>query len=76
MDLKSDLENNIKDVLPHLDLLTLDILLDFLTSQGVKKLPDLRHMTVELLKRHLDHVDASDLVEAWQNAYGKTTVLA
>ncbi|KAK3917041.1 Chitinase A [Frankliniella fusca] len=76
MDLRSDLEKSIKNVLSHLDELTLDTLLDFVISQGVKKMQDVRHMTIDLLKKHLDHVDASDLHEEWQNTYGKRQAAA
>ncbi|KAK3930901.1 Beta-lactamase 1 [Frankliniella fusca] len=72
MGLQEDLSASIRTVLAHLDDLTLDLLVDFLISQGVKKMQDLRRITIELLKQHLDHVDSSDLYEEWQKKYSLT----
>jgi len=62
----------IKHTLPRIEEVKLQLLVQFLIDQGVKKEKDLRHFTVAMLQQHLDLVDASDLYEEWQNSTSKS----
>ena len=70
-DLEDILKENIQGILPHLSAVSIDGLIQFLKTKGVKRERDLRRLTIPILESHLhDLVDASDLHEEWQKAYG------
>lgn len=69
--LRDTLEEIVKEVLPHLDSNALELAVDLLIGEGVKKVADLRHMTIQILKQTLDTVDATDLYVYFQDKYGE-----
>ncbi|KAK3919972.1 ATP-dependent 6-phosphofructokinase subunit alpha [Frankliniella fusca] len=62
---------NVIKILPHKNADDAQIIVDFVIREGVKKVSDLRHITIASLKTICDTVDASDLYEEWQAQYGK-----
>lgn len=58
--------------MPHLSDEKTETLIEFLIVKGLKKERDLRHLIVSALEDHVsDLIDASDVHEAWNKAYGE-----
>lgn len=65
------LNEEVKRILPHLEEIAVQNVVDLLVFKGCKKERDLRIMTIPILETSLDLVDATDLYIEWQNKYGK-----
>ncbi len=61
---------NIKDVLGHLSENEASDVSKYLRSKGVRKLPDLKHITVNILNEKLNFIESSELFTKWQASYG------
>lgn len=69
--MEEELVRVVQEILPHVTEEKATAVSQFMMSEGVKKLLDLRHMTIHMLKAHLDTVDSTDLYVEFQNRYGK-----
>ncbi|KAK3915677.1 Transcription antitermination protein NusB [Frankliniella fusca] len=69
MSFKETLNSTIRKVLPHLEDEKVNATTDFLLKEGVKKLADLKHITVSMLKTVLDTIDSCELNADWQKTY-------
>jgi len=69
--LEEVLAANVRKILPHKTEADLNIIVDYLLSEGVKKETDLRHITISMLKNVVDTIDASELHSDWQYRFGK-----
>ncbi|XP_052129546.1 uncharacterized protein LOC127750908 [Frankliniella occidentalis] len=70
MDFDECLTDNIQKILPHLSASDASDVSRFLQNKGVRKLVDLRRITVNILNEKLNFIESSDLYDAWQSAYG------
>ncbi|KAK3922736.1 Serine hydroxymethyltransferase [Frankliniella fusca] len=67
---QKSLTANIKDVLGHLSENEASDVSKYLRSKGVRKLPDLKHITVNILNEKLNFIESSELFSKWQDSYG------
>ncbi|KAK3920796.1 Glucose-1-phosphate adenylyltransferase large subunit 2, chloroplastic/amyloplastic [Frankliniella fusca] len=61
---------NICSVLSHLSRDDAEDVTEFLLSKGVKKLQDVKHITVNILSEKLNFVESSELYSEWQKEFG------